>query len=168
MMAKILMENKNTKEIKQTVIGFSWTYLLFGFFVPLLRSDCVWFLFSFLIFFFVYPLLILIFFMGESLMRYMLMGMGLETNSYFDLFYFIDALPLIIDDFGVGNLISLPFTFVVFIFLSIRILFATVYNKKYVQILISKGYVPHDELAKNKLAKIGIIFNSDVTNGKPN
>ena len=43
MAVNIRMENIHTKEIKEAVIGFSWTSLLFGAFVPLLRGDLLWF-----------------------------------------------------------------------------------------------------------------------------
>ena len=43
MAVNVNMENINTKEIKSAVIGFSWTSLLFGAFVPLLRGDILWF-----------------------------------------------------------------------------------------------------------------------------
>lgn len=33
----------NGVEVKKAPVGFSWTMFLFGFFVPLLRADWVWF-----------------------------------------------------------------------------------------------------------------------------
>lgn len=38
------MENVNNGMIKFAPIGFSWTTLFFGFFVPLIRGDFIWFL----------------------------------------------------------------------------------------------------------------------------
>ena len=40
--AVITFENKKTKQLKLAPIGFSWTNLIFGFFVPLLRGDWKW------------------------------------------------------------------------------------------------------------------------------
>jgi len=49
MATNIRLENIHTKEIKEIAIGFSWTSLLFGAFVPLLRGDIVWFILSIII-----------------------------------------------------------------------------------------------------------------------
>tara|TARA_Y100001958_G_C20921950_1_gene335870 strand:- start:261 stop:566 length:306 start_codon:yes stop_codon:yes gene_type:complete len=40
--AVITFENKKTKQLKLAPIGFSWTNLFFGFFVPLFRGDWKW------------------------------------------------------------------------------------------------------------------------------
>ena len=45
---KINMKNP-VGMIKQVKLGFSWTMLFFGIFVPLLRGDWKWFVFSFLL-----------------------------------------------------------------------------------------------------------------------
>lgn len=45
---KINMKN-STGIIKQVKLGFSWTMLLFGIFVPLVRGDFKWFLITLLV-----------------------------------------------------------------------------------------------------------------------
>ena len=40
--AVITFENKKTKQLKLAPIGYSWTNLFFGFFVPLFRGDWKW------------------------------------------------------------------------------------------------------------------------------
>jgi hypothetical protein len=99
MATKIRMENVNTKEIRETVIGFSWTVLLFGVFVPLFRGDIKWFL-IFLVIAFV--------------------------------------------TFGFGWLV-VPFF----------------YNKIYIRNLISKGFIPADDVSRNELKLRSIYFKED-------
>lgn len=45
---RINLQNENTMKTKQTKLGFSWTFLLFGWFVPLLRGDWKWFFITFI------------------------------------------------------------------------------------------------------------------------
>jgi len=99
MATTIRMENIHTKEIRDVPIGFSWTTLLFGVFVPLLRGDIKWF-FIFLV-------------------------LAIITG-------------------GVAWLV-IPF----------------IYNKIYVKGLISKGYVPADDVSKNELRMRNIFFKDD-------
>lgn len=43
------MENPTTGEIRQCKVGFSWTMLFFGFWVPVFRSDWKWAIFTLLL-----------------------------------------------------------------------------------------------------------------------
>ena len=47
--AVITLENKKTKLVRQAPIGYSWTNLFFGFFVPLIRGDWKWALIFFIL-----------------------------------------------------------------------------------------------------------------------
>ena len=40
--AVITLENKKTNQMKLAPVGYSWTNLFFGFFVPLIRGDWKW------------------------------------------------------------------------------------------------------------------------------
>lgn len=40
---KVNLVNVETKEQKQVALGYSWTFLFFGWFVPLFRGDWKWF-----------------------------------------------------------------------------------------------------------------------------
>lgn len=46
---KVNFKNEQTNQFKQTKLGFSWTMLFFGVFVPLFRGDWKWFLVSLVI-----------------------------------------------------------------------------------------------------------------------
>jgi hypothetical protein len=45
---KIIFEHPQTGETKEAPVGFSWTMLFFGVFVPLFRGDFKWALITFL------------------------------------------------------------------------------------------------------------------------
>jgi hypothetical protein len=45
----LMMENPQTGRIKDASVGFSWTTLFFGIFVPLVRGDGKWALIMFLL-----------------------------------------------------------------------------------------------------------------------
>ena len=40
--AVITLENKKTNQMKLAPVGYSWTNLFFGFFVPIFRGDWKW------------------------------------------------------------------------------------------------------------------------------
>ncbi len=46
--AKIIFEHPVTKEIKEAPVGFSWTTLFLGIFVPIYRGDWKWALIMFI------------------------------------------------------------------------------------------------------------------------
>lgn len=81
--------------VKTGIVGFSWTTLFFGLFVPLLRGDMKWF-FIMLIF-------------------------GILTLGL------------------------------------VQIIFCFIYNKKYTEALIDKGFYPVDESSKITLQKYGLV-----------
>lgn len=93
---KVTLKQHVSGQLKTVKLGFSWTTLFFGLFVPLLRGDFKW----------------------AAIM-----------------------LVLAIITCGISWLV-MPF----------------IYNKKYVQDLLSKGYVPADDTAKSNLAKKGIMI----------
>jgi len=38
----VVLRHRETGDLKTTLIGWSWTTLLFGFFVPIVRGDFKW------------------------------------------------------------------------------------------------------------------------------
>lgn len=40
----VTLKNESTGSVKQVKVGFSWTVMFFGIFVPLFRGDWLWFL----------------------------------------------------------------------------------------------------------------------------
>lgn len=59
--SKIILKNPRTGKIKSVPIGFSWTVVLLGFFVPLYRSDWLWTIIMFVMGSFTYGLGTLLF-----------------------------------------------------------------------------------------------------------
>jgi hypothetical protein len=60
MAIKVQMRHKRNGLYRDGFVGFSWTYLFFGFFVPLFRGHYTLAFFHFLIFLFLSPILIVI------------------------------------------------------------------------------------------------------------
>lgn len=46
---KVNLENKTTGQFEQVKLGFSWTMLFFGVFVPIFRGDWKWALIGFML-----------------------------------------------------------------------------------------------------------------------
>jgi hypothetical protein len=60
MAIKVQMRHSRNGLYKDGYVGFSWTYLFFGFFVPLLRGHYTLAFYHFLIFFFLSPVLLIV------------------------------------------------------------------------------------------------------------
>jgi hypothetical protein len=60
MAIKVQMRHKLNGLYRDGFVGFSWTYLFFGFFVPLFRGHYVLALYHFLIFLFLSPILLIV------------------------------------------------------------------------------------------------------------
>jgi hypothetical protein len=84
MAIKIQMRHRQNGIYKDGFIGFSWTYLFFGFFVPLLRGHYRYALYHFLIFVFSGPLVPLVqFILAFKLNRWYTLDL-IEQGYYFD------------------------------------------------------------------------------------
>lgn len=57
--ANALLKKEGENEAKEAPIGFSWTVLFFGLFVPILREDWKWFVVMLLLTLFLGPIVIL-------------------------------------------------------------------------------------------------------------
>ena len=106
---KIFLKN-NENRIKKSKLGFSFTTLFFGQFVPLLRADFLWTL--------------------------------IMLCTYFVVGYIQDKFNLI--------LLNRSFT-LLWIWFVINLLFAFIYNRKYVKTLLLNGFRGYDEENEEKL-----------------
>ena len=95
---KINLKHNQTGVSKQVKLGFSWTILFFGGFVPLFRGDLKWFAIMWL---------------------FSILTAGLAW-----------------------------------------LVFPFIYNRKYIEGLMEKGYVPADYYTKSQLQAKGITFQS--------
>ncbi len=123
---------KDKNQVKKGFVGFSWTMFFFGGFVPLLRGDFKIFIPIFLVY------------MGA----FMLMP---YTFSNIDGMVSLEM----IDDFGIYNMLSSVFNFVV------NILGAFFYNRIYTQGLIKRGFRPVTDEGIIILQSRGIKIPSD-------
>ncbi|WRA90297.1 HrgC protein [Helicobacter pylori] len=116
--------------IKKGFVGFSWTTLFFGFFVPIIRGDARWAIVMFISLF-------CYFFVVGTIID----GMFPDTD--------IDKIP---DDEATG-IFLLVFSGYIFNI----IIFAFTYNKQYTTKLLESGYEPTDEYSRGMLRTKGII-----------
>ncbi len=116
--------------IKKGFVGFSWTTLLFNFWVPVIRGDARWAIVMF-IFLFCYSFVVVV----------TIGGMFADTD--------IDKIP---DD----ELIEI-FLIVSLGSIIINIIFAFTYNKQYTTRLLESGYEPTDEYSRGILRSRDMI-----------
>ncbi len=116
--------------IKKGFVGFSWTTLLFNFWVPVIRGDARWAIVMF-IFLFCYSFVVVV----------TIGGMFADTD--------IDKIP---DDELIGIFLIVSLGSII-----INIIFAFTYNKQYTTRLLESGYEPTDEYSRGILRSKGII-----------
>jgi hypothetical protein len=104
----VLLKQSTSGLIKKGRVGFSWTTLIFGALVPLVRGDLKWFI----------------------IMLLLALLIGLPT-------------------LGIGAFI-------------VGVIFAFVYNRKHIESLLEKGYVPSDEHTANQIRAAGITIDGPV------
>ncbi len=110
--------------IKKGFVGFSWTTLLFNFWVPVIRGDARWAIVMF-IFLFCYSFVVVV----------TIGGMFADTD--------IDKIP---DDELIGIFLIVSLGSII-----INIIFAFTYNKQYTTRLLESGYEPTDEYSRGIL-----------------
>ena len=120
---------------KKGYLSFSWTSLLFDFFVPLFRLDFKWF------FIFLFPYLFL----------YIITFKEINTFLFF---HFVFILPytkimpafiLLLDYYYYINYLSNFIFFMVVLLPISRIIFSFIYNDFYTKGLLKEGYLPPEE-----------------------
>ena len=129
---------------KKGYLSFSWTSLLFDFFVPLFRLDFKWF------FIFLFPYLFL----------YIITFKEINTFLFF---HFVFILPytkimpafiLLLDYYYYINYLSNFFFFMVVLLPISRLIFSFIYNDFYTKGLIKEGYLPpKDDEYSNAILK---------------
>lgn len=127
----LILKNKKNNKIKIGILGFSWTTLFFGGFVPLIRGDLKMFL------------ILLIFYVGINYN----MPMVLQNSHLID-FRMLSVI------WTFNNSWNLLYSFVV------HILGAFFYNRIYTQHLVHQGYVPMNEEGTTLLKIKGITVHS--------
>ncbi len=116
--------------IKKGFVGFSWTTLLFNFWVPVIRGDARWAIVMF-IFLFCYSFVVVV----------TIGGMFADTD--------IDKIP---DDELIGIFLIVSLGSII-----INIIFAFTYNKQYTTRLLESGYEPADEYSRGVLRSRDMI-----------
>ncbi|SFB84072.1 hypothetical protein SAMN02745150_01025 [Brevinema andersonii] len=124
----LILKNKRNNEIKIGILGFSWTTLFFGGFVPLIRGDLKMFLILLILYITINyntPLI----FQNSHLINFQMLSVIWTSNNSWNLLY----------------------GFVV------HVLGAFFYNKIYTQHLVNRGYVPMNEEGITLLKIKGIM-----------
>lgn len=116
--------------IKKGFVGFSWTTLLFSFWVPVIRGDARWAIVMF-IFLFCYSFVVVV----------TIGGMFADTD--------IDKIP---DDELIGIFLIVSLGSII-----INIIFAFTYNKQYTTRLLESDYEPTDEYSRGILRSRDMI-----------
>lgn len=127
----LILKNKKNNKIKIGILGFSWTTLFFGGFVPLIRGDLKMFL------------ILLIFYVAINYNMPLIL-----QNSHLINFRMLSVI------WTFNNGWNLLYGFVV------HILGAFFYNKIYTQRLVNRGYVPMNEEGITLLKIKGITVHS--------
>ncbi|GAA8610081.1 hypothetical protein HpBT318_13500 [Helicobacter pylori] len=115
--------------IKKGLVGFSWTTLFFGFFVPIIRGDARW------------AIIMLI-----SFCCYVFMVGVIIDGMFPDIDKIPDNNPILSLVVSLGIL-----------FININIMFAIIYNKQYTTELLESGYEPANEYSRDILQSRGMI-----------
>ncbi|WRA29945.1 HrgC protein [Helicobacter pylori] len=127
-MVATIINLKKGNLIKKGFVGFSWTTLFFGFFVPIIRGDARW------------AIVMLI-----SLFCYFFVVGTIIDGMFPD----IDKIP----DDEATEIFLLVFSGDIFNI----IIFAFTYNKQYTTKLLESGYEPTDEYSRGILRSKGMI-----------
>ena len=130
---------------KKGYLSFSWTSLLFDFFVPLFRLDFKWFF----IFIFLLPYLFL----------YIITFKEINTFLFFHFAFILPytkimpAFILLLDYYYINYLSNFIFFIIVLLPIS-RLIFSFIYNDFYTKGLIKEGYLPpKDDEYSNAILK---------------